>query len=117
MSILSDNGENNILSDKEGSFSVRKEQTILSENVNKEQSIEELYREIRAMKVYYSEVTVVKHRRRHNGRVYEWVEKRISIPNDWDSDIVYVFKKEDFERLMHAIGKLLEECRNKSRNL
>jgi len=108
-SILSFLGEN--VSGEKESFSVRKKH-VLGENVYSVQSIDELLEVIGKMKVYYSEVTAVKHRRHYKDRVYEWIEKRITLPSDWDTDIVYVFRREDFEKLMYAIKKLVEMCRS-----
>ena len=79
------------------------------EGVNPPVNIEE----IRKIRVYYSEIDVIKHRRVYKGKLYEWIEKRITLPPDWpDNELVYCLRERDFHRLIDLLSQLLS-TRNK----
>jgi len=64
--------------------------------------------EIRKIRVFYSEVMVITHKRKHRDKVYTWKEKRIILPSDWpDNELVYCLRERDFHRLINLLSQLL----------
>jgi len=73
--------------------------TFLSENVDDA---------VGSIKVFYSEVSVIRHRRRYNNKVYEWVEKRIALPPDFPEDqLAYILTENDFKKLIDILRSLM----------
>jgi len=56
-------------------------------------------------------VTIVTHKRIHNNKTYTWIEKRVTIPNNWSDNTVYVMHRKDYENLVKLLNLLRDYCK------